>query len=600
MTRATDIIESSDISIPTLFAERVRRSPGSPAYHHYVKKEECWRSLSWSDTAVLVDRWRAGLQSEALGRGNRVAVLLPNGINWVCFDLAAQSLGLVVVPLYANDRPDNITYILEQTESRVLLCLGPFFRERLAMTLGSLQALQRIILVEEDPSPSLAPSTDPRVVELDTWLPVDGQQAGAFPAAEDLATIVYTSGTTGRPKGVMLSHRNMVSNAAAGLSCIPIYPDDLLLSFLPLSHMLERTAGYYLPMMAGASVAYARSIQLLSDDLAERQPTVLVAVPKIFEKLHSKIRIKLAEESPAKQQLFNHAADIGWRSYLRRQGRASWSPNLLLHPLLDALVGRKVRGRLGGRLRVVISGGAALSFEVARTLIGLGITIYQGYGLTEASPIISVNRIEDNRPEGVGLLLPGLAAKTGEFDELLVRGPNVMLGYWRNPEATAAVLDAEGWLRTGDTARIEDGHLRITGRLKEILVLSNGEKVSPTDVETAIAADPLFEQNLVIGEGRPYLTVLAVLNAELWQQLAAQMGVPADEASLADHTIRAMLLKRIEGCLKHFPGFAWIKDIHLSLNPWTIEQGFLTPTMKLRRKNILSAFHDEVERLYQA
>ncbi len=600
MTRSVDIIDTPSLSIPAVYRERVRRSPDAPAYQFYDPHSSTWHHLTWSETETRVARWRAGLFGEALERGDRVAVLLPNGINWVCFDLASLSLGLVVVPLYANDRPDNIAYILEQTEVTLLLCPGPFYREKISPSTGALPALRRVITVDDEQTGVPDRAADQRVVSLADWLPVDGREAGDLPTDEELATIVYTSGTTGRPKGVMLSHRNIVTNAAAGLSCIPIYPEDLLLSFLPLSHMLERTAGYYLPMMAGATVAYARSIQQLSDDLAEVRPTVLVAVPKIFERLHSKVRIKLSQESALKRKLFTLAADIGWRRYLHSQHRAHWSPEFLLQPLLDAVVGAKVRERLGGRLRIVISGGAALSFEVARTLIGLGIRIYQGYGLTETSPIVSVNRLEDNRPEGVGPLLPGVAAKTGEYDELLVRGNNVMLGYWRNPEATAKVLDQDGWLRTGDTARIEDEHLRITGRLKEILVLSNGEKVSPTDVETAIAADPLFEQNLVIGEGRPYLTVLAVLNPELWKQLAAQVGVPDDEMSLADQTVRTMLLRRIEGCLKQLPGFAWIKDIHLSLQPWTVEQGFLTPTMKLRRKNILSAFHDEVERLYQA
>jgi long-chain acyl-CoA synthetase len=599
MTRPVDIIDTPSLSIPALFQERVRRSPDTPAYRFYDQQVNAWHQLSWAETEARVARWRAGLFGEALEHGDRAAVLLPNGINWVCFDLATLSLGLVVVPLYANDRPDNIAYILEQTEAKVLLCPDPFYREKISPLTGALPMLQRIITVDDEQAGPAGQAAQ-RVVTLTDWLPADGRTADNLPTDDKLATIVYTSGTTGRPKGVMLSHRNIVGNAAAGLSCIPIYSDDLLLSFLPLSHMLERTAGYYLPMMAGATVAYARSILQLSDDLAEIRPTVLVAVPKIFERLHSKVRIKLSQESALKQKLFALAVDIGWRRYLYSQHRAHWSPGFLLQPLLDAVVGAKVRERLGGRLRIVISGGAALSFEVARTLIGLGIRIYQGYGLTETSPIISVNRLEDNRPEGVGPLLPGIAAKTGEYDELLVRGDNVMLGYWRNPEATAEVLDEDGWLRTGDTARIEDDHLRITGRLKEILVLSNGEKVSPTDVETAIAADPLFEQNLVIGEGRPYLTVLAVLNQELWKQLAAQAGLPDDEISLTDQTVRTMLLRRIEGCLQQFPGFAWIRDIHLSLQPWTVEQGFLTPTMKLRRKNILSAFHDEVERLYQA
>jgi len=598
MARLADIIESAELSIPELFRLRLDRSPTAIAYRYYDGQANHWIDLTWSQMETEVGRWQAGLAAEGFMRGDRVAVMLPNGPDWVCFDLAAMSAGLVVVPLYANDRPENLVHILEHTNSRLLLCPSQFLRERLFSFLHRLPMLERIVCVDDPPD---APSAEePKALPLTSWLPTDGiGPAAPPPQPDDLATIVFTSGTTGPPKGVMLSHRNILENCSAGLSCITIYPDDLFLSFLPLSHMLERMAGYYLPMMAGATVAYSRSIQELQNDMATVRPTVLVAVPKIFERMNSRLSLQMARESATKQKLFRLATDIGWRSFLHRQFRTAWSTDLLLDPLLQRLVGEKVRSHLGGRLRVVISGGAPLAFEVARTFIGLGINIYQGYGLTEASPVISVNRVNDNRPEGVGILLPGLEAKVGEHSELLVRGPSVMLGYWRDPEATAIALDQDGWLHTGDLAVIERGHLRITGRLKDILVLSSGEKISPTDMETAISADALFEQTIVVGEGRPYLTLIAVLNAELWKQLATSLGLPAEETALADESVRKIILHRIEACLHNFPGYAWIKDIHLSLKPWTVEQGLLTPTLKARRKSILSAFHDEVERMYQ-
>lgn len=597
MTERSDIIDPDGLTIPELFKERAQHSPEKPAYHFFDRTTQKWLTRSWQQTEAEIALWRTALCREKLVRGERVAVMLPNCLEWVCIDLAAMSLGLVVVPLYANDRPDNIAYIIEQTEARVLLCSGPVYRDHLRLEKERLGSLQRIILVDETSVPA---DGEARVSPLSAWLPATTAPVHeAVGTPDDLATIVYTSGTTGPPKGVMLSHRNILENVKAGLHCSRILPSDLFLSFLPLSHMLERTAGYYLPMMAGSSVAFARSIQELSDDMATLKPTVLVAVPRIFERIYSKLSINLSRESALRRSIFKAAVDIGWAMYQYRQYRGNWSPGFLLHPLLDTLVGRKLREKLGGQLRVVISGGAPLSFEVARTLIGLGIDIFQGYGLTEASPIISVNRIGDNRPSGVGPLLPGIEARIGEHGELLIRGPNVMLGYWKNPAATTETIDPNGWLRTGDTAIIEEGHVRITGRLKEILVLSNGEKICPSDVETAIAADPLFEQNLVVGEGRPYLTVLAVLNPELWKQLAAKLGQSPDETSLNDETVRRTILERIERSMKNFPGFAWIRDIHLSLKPWTIDQGFLTPTMKLRRKNILSALNDEVERMYQ-
>lgn len=589
----------SDLSIPALFQTRVKKTPSSPAYHYFEYSKSQWQSLTWADVEKRVSLWSAALNSEELRPGDRVALMIPNGINWVCFDLAAQSLGLIVVPLYANDRPENVSYILEHTSSKLLLCEDLTLYEDLSNLHKSDDrgSLERIIIAEPKGNNTYGQG----VTNLKDWLPESGTTADNKIADPDgLATIVYTSGTTGRPKGVMLSHRNILENAAAGLASISVTADDVFLSFLPLSHMLERTAGYYLPMIAGSSIAYARSIQDLSDDLAFIKPTILVAVPRIFEQLHNKLMIRINKQSPLMRQLFKMAASIGWRHYLYQQRRQNWSPDLLLQPILGRLVGSKVQEKLGGKLRVVISGGAALSYEIAQKLIGLGIPIYQGYGLTETSPIISVNRVDSNHPDTVGLPLPGVDVSISEAGELLVKGSCTMQGYWKNRQATAEVLDDDGWLHTGDVAAMSGDHLRITGRLKDILVLSNSEKISPTDMETAIGSDPLFEQSMIIGEGRPYLTLLAVLNQEMWQQLATKLDISSEDSSLANEQVRSEIIRRVEQRLQSFPGYAWVRDISLSLKPWTVEQGLLTPTMKLRRKNILSAMEDEIDRMYQA
>lgn len=591
-------IPVTNLSIPALFQQRVKDTPSSPAYHFFDHFKTQWRTLTWAEMEKRVSQWSAALDSEELRPGDRVALMIPNGINWVCFDLAAQSLGLIVVPLFANDRPENVSYILEHTSSKLLLCNDSTFWQELSrlQKADTKKRPQRVIIAE----PGDKTTYDQGVTDLDDWLAEAGAPAEYKMAApDDLATIVYTSGTTGRPKGVMLSHRNILENAAGGLTSITIMTDDVFLSFLPLSHMLERTIGYYLPMIAGSSIAYARSIQDLSEDLVTIKPTVLIAVPRIFEKLHNKLMIGVNKQSSLMRWLFKLAITIGWRSHLYRQHRQNWSPNMLFQPILNRLVGKKVQARLGGKLRVVISGGAALSYEIAQKLIGLGLPIYQGYGLTESSPVISVNRVDSNYPDTVGLPLPGVSVKLSEDGELLVRGSSVMQGYWRNPEATAEVIDSEGWLHTGDITALIGDHLKIIGRMKDILVLSNSEKISPTDMETAIGSDPLFEQSMIIGEGRPYLTLLAVLNQEMWQQLATTLDISTEDSSLADEQVRAEIMKRVEQCLQSFPGYAWIKNISLSLKPWTVEQGMLTPTMKLRRKNILSAMEDEIDRMYQ-
>lgn len=522
MQNFTDYISpDSCASLVELFLTRISRSPLATAYRCFDRTTDQWKDISWQEIGSTVSKWRSALAGENLEQGDRVAIMLPNGPEWIAFEQAALSLGLIVVPLYYNDRADNVAYILENTETRVLLCSGLPHWQQLAPLANRLNSLQRIVTID-----CCRPDKDePRIIGIDDWLSGKaGELETLPPVVNEIASIVFTSGTTGLPKGVMLSHRNILENSYNGLQCIAVFPEDSFLSFLPLSHMLERTAGYYLPMMAGSTVAFARSIPELGEDLLTVQPTVLVAVPRIFERIHGSINAMLSAKPKIVCSLFNQAVDTGWKIFLHRQGRGSWPLSQLVWPLLDRLAAAKVRNKLGGRLRVIISGGAPLSAEISKFFIGLGLPLYQGYGLTETSPIISVNRVEDNRPEGVGKPLPNTEIRITKENELLVRGSCVMQGYWRNDQATAAAIDADGWLHTGDRAVYEDGHIRITGRLKDIIVLSNGEKVAPVDMEMAISTDPLFEQNLVLGEGRPFLTLLAVLNKQLWVEFADQLG----------------------------------------------------------------------------
>ena len=592
------ISPDSCTSLSELFLQRITRSPQRLAYQYFDNSEQIWKQTCWQDMFTLVCRWRDALKKEDLAQGERVAVMLPNSISWIVFEQAALSLGLIVVPLYSNDRPENIAYILRDTESKILICLGQAYVEHLAPKLKEVPSLVRCITIDN----CIKDSEDPGVVCLDTWLPDTNETSldEFTPVTGETATIVYTSGTTGPPKGVMLSHSNILSNCYAGLLAMDIYPEDSFLSFLPLSHMLERTAGYYLPMMAGASVSFARSIPDLAEDLVYIKPTVMVAVPRIFEKMYVAIRKKVVTSSKIKTKLFEKAIDTGWKQFLYKQHRAPWQAGLIFHPLLDILVGQKVREKLGGNLRIIIAGGAALSSDISKFFIGLGLPIYQGYGLTETSPIVAVNRMEDNRPDGVGRPLADIEVKTAENDELLVRGPCIMQGYWNNQAATDEIIDKDGWLHTGDKAIIEDGHLQITGRIKEIIVLSNGEKVAPTDMEMAISLDPLFENNMVIGEGRPFLTLICVLNQMAWEELTEQLGVSSSPSSLLLPEVKQAVQKRVDKLLSGFPGFVFIKEISLSLSPWSVENGLLTPTLKMKRKAIERHMKQEIDSMYGA
>jgi long-chain acyl-CoA synthetase len=594
---AREISIESALTLDGLFRERVRRTPDAVAYRDFNQQHANWRDYTWAQIDHQVARWQAALEGDGLRPGDRVAVMLRNSPQWVIFDQAALGLGLVVVPLYTQDRPDNVAYIVNDAACKVLLfdafeqwraCAGA--REQLA-------GLTRILTVE--PLPGAA--DDPRLKSIDQWLPDDGGATRHVPRDPTaLATIVYTSGTTGRPKGVMLSHRNILSNLEALSHVMALDHNDVFLSFLPLSHTFERTCGYYFTILSGSVVAYARSVQQLGEDLQTIRPTMLISVPRIYERVYAAIKARLDADPPLKKKLFGLAVGTGYARFEHRQGRAGWRPSFLLWPLLNALVAKKILARLGGRLKAAFTGGAALPPDISRVFIGLGLPVIQGYGLTETSPVACSNRLHDNLPASVGKAVPGVEVRIGDQNALMIRGPNVMLGYWNNPEATRAMIDAGGWLNSGDTARIDDaGHVFITGRLKEIIVMSNGEKIPPADIEAAILRDALFEQVMLIGENKPYLSAMTVLNPEQWKKLAGEKGHAADAAALRAPAVEKQLLARVAAQMKEFPGYAQVRRITATLEPWTVENGLLTPTLKLRRSRVLERFHAEIDGMYE-
>ncbi len=577
-----------------LLFRRVERTPEGIAYRQYEGQR--WRDYRWREVAERVACWQHGLSGEGLRPGDRVAMSLPNGVDWVCFDQAALGLGLVTVPLYTTDSPGNLAHILADSGARLLLLDSDERWAPLAALRQLFPHLRRVlcqrVAVEAD---------DEAVRRLDDWLPSDGTASNVTDDPDALATLVYTSGTTGPAKGVMLSHRNILWNAEAVMGRIPALPTDVFLSFLPLAHAFERTVGYYLPMMAGSCVTYARSIEQLREDLLRVRPTVLLSVPRIYDKIYAAIHAKLGERG-LKRRLFYLTVAVGWQRYEAASGRgpAPCLPSRLLWPLLRRLAAKPVLSRLGGNLRVAVSGGAPLSATVARFFVGLGLPLTEGYGLTEAAPVVTNVAPEDFVPGCVGLPLPGVEIRIGAQDELLVRAPSVMQGYWGQPEASAQVIDADGWLHTGDVVEKRGAYIAIRGRLKEILVTSTGEKVPPADMEMALTMDPLFDQAMVVGEGRPFLAALLVLAPDPWQRLAAGLRLnPADPGALADPRAIAAALARAADRLAAFPGHAQVRVLHLSLASWTVENGLITPTMKLKRPGLEAHFASVIDGLYE-
>jgi len=536
-------------------------------YRQFI--EGAWRDVSAREIAAYAARWQAFLRAEGIARGDRMALCLKNGIHWVAADLAALGLGAVVVPLYADDNPENVAWCLQNSGARLLVAENSRMvaaltrsHEALARTDASVAKAPRMLCLVADAGASNT---------VDAALP---KQAGPFEVVrlEDdaLATICYTSGTAGRPKGVMLTHGNILANVGGCERLGIARGDDLFLSLLPVSHMFERTGGYYLPLLLGAKVAYARSVSLLAEDLASERPTVMFAVPRVFEKFAARVNEVLAK-SPLKKRLFDLVVAAGSRA---ARGEAGLLDKIALALLRNRVAG-PVLGRLGGRMRLAVLGGAPLDPSIAWLFVGLGLPVLQGYGMTEASPVISVNRPENNVPESVGAPLDNVEVKVAGNGELLARGPSVMKGYWNNPEANAKAL-AGGWLHTGDLAEIRDGRIFIRGRLKDVLVLSNGEKLPPQDVELAILGDQTFEQAILIGEGRPFLTLVAVTR----------------------ETDEKRLIQRANERLKEFPRYIRVRRIVATREPWTVDNGLLTPTLKVRRERVQKEFGAEIERAY--
>ena len=539
-------------------------TPGRVLYRQFI--DGAWRDLAAREIAAYAARWQAFFRAEGIARGERVALCLKNGIHWVAADQAALGLGLVVVPLYADDNPENVAWCLQNSGARLLVAESSRMAAALVKPHEALGArLPRVLCLAADKG-----SEDATV---EAALPKHGGEFEALALEDDaLATVCYTSGTVGRPKGVMLTHGNILANVSGCDRLGIAKSDDLFMSLLPLSHMFERTGGYYLPLSLGAKVVYVRSVHQLPEDLVSERPTIMFAVPRVFEKFAAKLSEVLAQ-SPGKKRLFDLVVAAGGRAL---RGEAGLLDRVLLAFLRDAVT-RPVLARMGGRLRLAVLGGAPLDPSIAWLFIGVGLPVLQGYGMTEASPVISVNRLESNVPESVGAPLDNVEARVAQNGELLVRGPSITQGYWNNPEASVKSLQG-GWLHTGDLAEIKDGRIYIRGRLKDVLVLSNGEKLPPQDVELAILGDQVFEQAILVGEGRPFLTLVTVTQE-------------TDEKSL---------IARANDRLKQFPRYVRVRRVVATREAWTVDNGLLTPTLKVRREKVQKEFAGQIERAYSS
>lgn len=597
MKQVTDYIDYKEAgTIAGLFELRIKKNPGKMAYRQYDEPRGVWVEKTWGDMNRDASCWQGALENEGLMPGDRVGLMVRNSIEWVLCDVASLASGLVVVPIFIKDSHDNIVHIINDAQLKLLVVEDSDTWELLRPIHDRIPTVGRVLIIRRFKETA----RDPRVKYYEDWLCTDDSGIYVHDVTpESPATIVYTSGTTGLPKGAVLTHRNILWNAHAGLRAATVTPDDLFLSFLPLTHMFERTVGYYLPVMAGSSVVYARNVRTVAEDLVSQRPTVLVTVPLVFQRIYERVTDEVAKASPVKKWIFKTAVDIGYGAFLHRQGRGPWSPLFLLNPLLNAIVGKKILGKMGGRLRLAVAGGAALPEYIWRLFVAIGLPVIQGYGLTETSPVLSCNREGNNRGDTVGPPLDDVEIRIAENGEIIAKTPGMMKGYWNNEEATRKIIDADGWVHTGDIGEVVNGHLKITGRLKQIIVMSNGEKVPPDRVEAEIKAMGIFENLMVYGEQKPFLLLLAKPLPDKLRQFAAENGF-AYEGEHPPHggKFEEALMAAVNTHLGGFPGYVRVKRLLLVDESWLPDNGLLTTSLKLKRHVIEEKYRKEIEAAY--
>ncbi len=590
-------------TIPGLFLAAVAEHPRPDCFSH-KGPDGAYIDVSSAEALQRVRALRAGLLSLGVGRGDRVAILSENRLEWALTDLAVLSLGAVDVPIYPTLLPDTIEFILRDCQPVAMFVSTREQAEKVRGIRSRLPFLTHVFAYDELGLPGVAYLPDLEQAGRDL-LARDPTAAGddEGPAQpHDLCSIIYTSGTTGDPKGVMLSHANFVSNVLASASLIDIGPRDKVLSFLPLSHVLERMAGFYIMMAVGTGIAYASSVESVADDMRLVKPTVMISVPRLYEKIYARVTAAAMSGGHAKRLIFDWARGVGQEWGRRVRAGEKVSPGLAFQRrLADRLVFSKLRARTGDRLRFFVSGGAPLAPHINEFFYAAGMIILEGYGLTETSPVISVNSFEHFRVGSVGKVVPGVEVRIAEDGEIITRGPNVMLGYYNNPIATSEVMTGDGWLLTGDIGHFDqDGYLYITDRKKDLIVTAGGKNVAPQPLENAFKKNKFISQVVVLGDHRPYLTCLIVPNFEELAAWAALHKLATDDraALLREPAVLEKYQRGLDRTNSKFPGFGTVKKFALLENELTLENDELTPTLKVRRRVIQKHYSAVIDGMY--
>jgi long-chain acyl-CoA synthetase len=566
------------------------------------KQDGVWRGLTYREVELRVAHTAALLEAWKLNPGDRLAILSENRPDWAIVDYAALALGLIVVPVYPTLPADQAAFILRDAEVRIVFVSTAAQLEKVQSIRQQVPSLERLLVFDRGAESPGVDSLDRNLEHDDelfaVWSRELRKRAYAV-APTSIATIIYTSGTTGAPKGVVLTHDNLATMIAASKQhgSLHTQPGMIALSLLPLSHVLERAGDYYY-WDNGVTIAYAESVASVPANLLEVRPHIMIAVPRLFDKVYGKVM----GTTGLKGKLVAWAARVGGSVVDHRT--AGTPPPVWLrlqHRLADLLVFRKIRRQLGGRLETMICGGAPLSPVVGRFFLGAGIPLYEGYGLTETSPVLTANRPGEWRLGTVGIPYPGVELRISPEGEILARGPTVMQGYWNNPEATRAAIDVDGWLHTGDVGQIDpDGFVRITDRIKELIVTAGGKKVAPQPIEGSTRLSPYVAQAILVGDRRPYPALLVVPDFERLTNWAMDHGIPAEdrERLCRETEVRRLLEQETLGRLQHLAQFERPKKVALLAEELTVDDGLLTPTFKVKRRLVEERFRTVIESMY--
>jgi long-chain acyl-CoA synthetase len=617
-------------TIPELFRNVVKFYDGTdkPALRYKDRQTKEWTPITWQELERQVESLAGYLHKKGVRPGDRVAILSENRPEWVITDLATQIIGGVNVSLYTSLPASQVGYIIEDSGSKVFITSTSIQLRKAEQVFDACSDLNEIISMSDlrGEHPTCVSSWDEALKEgADYWAKNEAElkKLGDAVMPDDLSALIYTSGTTGQPKGVMLTHHNFVSNTRSALSVVPFGPDDHHLSFLPLCHSFERTAGFSAVMACGAIISYAESIDTVAANLVEVSPTVMISVPRLFEKIYNAIAKSVEEGSSVKQKIFHWAIATGRKVAETRKAGKTVGPILSAQQkLAHKLVFSKLHEKLGGNLRFAVSGGAALPKAIGEFFEAAGITIIEGYGLTETAPVLTVSPIKSVRYGSVGHVIPGVTVGIQSLDdqsiigqlsgddypsdlttkegEIVAKGPNIMKGYWNNEESTKESIDPDGWYHTGDVGRFDNGYLLITDRIKHMIVSQGGKNIYPGPIEDLFKTVQYVDQIMIAGEGREFLTALVVPNMDALKSFADENGITyeTEDDLVKDAQVREIFSKEFKAYSRNAAAHEKVRDFRLISEPFSVDNGMLTPTMKPRRKAIEQHYADLIDEMY--